>query len=215
MKVKYSFVTNSSSTSFVMTTQVEGKIKIKPDIDLKTMMEEHFEAFKLTRYSDKTYASGYFEGNGLEQEPNPYESPFCQIYLSTGDIVDGECYSDLNLNARYFSDSDDTDEPLTVLFVTIIAKEIRTSPDLEFNIDRIADMIKIIARKTSAPGIKNQLFFYSVPGEMDSGGWNGGDPMGSFCNSDECVVEMSQMGKILVSSTGELEMTTISLKEII
>ena len=198
MKRKLSFVTNSSSTSFILNTKINGKITPKHTKDnltelFKSITETPLsKLIKLKRtiaaFSDRNYVSAKFE-----------------------EIDDGNDYRQFCFEVclRYATDYED--EPKSVIYVDIQSnyRTIDPSKELTFLQDALIELIYRIVMYSSHR--RNKFVYSKIPAEMNSGGWDGGDAMGFYKETMECLRNELEIGTISITGGSKPKIVRKSL----
>jgi len=198
MKVKNSFITNSSSTSYILNNSISGKIKVKIPIDITNNFRELISSepltfdgftvdFEITDYSNAHFLSARFESDFNEL----YYHVYIGIYMRYATD-----YSEPSQDVVYIT--------LETNYVTsTIFEELQDLQILPFEL--ISRIVKKMAES------KSEFVYHKIPTDMLSGGWDGGDAMGSYQETSECLRNELEIGTITVSKDGEYTFNSKSL----
>lgn len=169
MKTKQSFVTNSSSTSFVLESNLDGMFfkKIDKEIHLHNKLREIIPNIEM-KYP---YTTGHYDytrndANGI-------------IYIP--DEIDGEVFGDnirINIRNGYYYNEEDLDSN-EVLYISMSITKRIYKENSQYNINNILNILKKIKLEIVGDNIKNKFIYFQYISEFIGDGW-GGDPMGPY-----------------------------------
>ncbi len=156
MKIKTDFVTNSSSTSYVLRSTVSG---ILPRLSGNYAMLKDF--YEHQEFLYEHYAHIHIDKS--EEEHDLYEEP---------------CYSiDLAIKDGYYYDEDENDDGRAVTFFDLKIELYNPyDHDQEKIVKGIIEtlLFKQLGEKITA----SQLSYFAFPSSISGDGWDGGDPGG-------------------------------------
>lgn len=181
MKIKQDFVTNSSSTSFILRSGCHLKQK-NINIDCKQVVINFLDKnnvidkkkINFSKYSDNKWT--FVNGTFLDTEDNS---------------------STISIELVLFEDYDnDVNEIIQSLIIDLVttSKLISTVDDEELYrkklIEILDDLLKDIPDNT-------EIFYHQEPCEISGDGWNGGDAMGIYNNTYDLYKNETKVEKLV------------------
>ncbi len=195
MKIKSDFVTNSSSTSFILDVKCSGFLPLM----LPASRNEAIGAEQYRKLGKKTklFIHKLFPNEKFE------------------DCFTGSGYAHITFNSDY-GDEEELETPLSVMIGNywdhidedekII--EQRSIVDIHMKAELIQHkspaelyIIKILKNMIKASGVKvsfSSFYYCASPKQTGSGGWNGGDPMGKYQTTPELMLNETRCGMIVI-----------------
>lgn len=184
MKIKSSFVTNSSSTSFVITSKTSGWFSGHQE-NLKKLTEEWIPDAEPT-----SILSIDSRSIGLD------------FPISSCDECDGEeGIGYISLRNIYKYDGDDMIEnnemyPNEITMIEIDVDGPRQHTSESVVLDKILHLVERLANAMCKEGDHVKLAHFQYPNDLMGDGWNGGDPAGQYAYTNECYIGEVKLGYI-------------------
>lgn len=195
MKIKSDFVTNSSSTSFILDIKCSGFLpQILPASRNQAIGAEEYKSLgeRTKKFIHKLFPNEQFD-----------------------DCFTGSGYAHVTMDSEY-GDERELDTPLSIVInnywdriseddETLEQKsiiDIHMKPQL-INHNSPAELyvIKILKNIIKISGIKvlfSSFYYCASPKQTGSGGWNGGDPMGKYQTTPELMLNETRCGMIVI-----------------
>lgn len=198
MKIKSDFVTNSSSTSFILDVKCSGFLpRILPASRHEAIGAEAYRKLgeKTKQFIHKLFPDKEFEdcftGSG-----------YAHITFDTGygDEVEEETPSSVMISNYwdYNDDQGETEEKpeaKSIIDIHMKPQLINHKSPVELYI------IKMIKNIVKVSGVKvpfSSFYYCASPKQTGSGGWNGGDAMGKYKTTPELMLNETRCGMIVI-----------------
>ncbi len=172
MKIKIDFITNSSSTSFTLSSVLTGYLPDAKYEDIKKFFP------KGEGYIREDYAHIWWETNDDYDNKGMKHS----IYLTREAIYDNV--------------SQEASRYRTIVEIKIdnfyINNEEGRKLNAQLSVEYLEKLLPII------PNANTHLLYFQYPSDMGDGGWNGGDPMGMYTSTPDCFRNETKTGTIYI-----------------
>lgn len=194
MKIKQDFVTNSSSTSFILNVKCTGFLPVK------YFSEKGYGYLEQKEITQKmTY--DVFNKSKFKIKSGTYTQNTAWMILTISeykqyehDIDPLEIILHLGNNNEWWDDNNDKVKCRNTIL------NIETKPQTIYHekpiIKEIEDLLKVIIEGLNIPFCS--LIYTCIPKNTGSGGWDGGDPQGKYTTTPELAIYETKVGNIFV-----------------
>jgi len=193
MKIKTDFVTNSSSTSFVLHTKCTGFLPVK-------YFSEQGHGYLAQKEITQNMITNLFKGSKYTIKTGTYSYNSTWLVLTNSEYEKNFDYPEtLEITLHMVNSNEWIDSDEEVKCVKTILN-IDTKPHTIIHVDPIneviEDLLKIIIKDVNIPFCS--LIYTCIPESTGSGGWDGGDPTGKYTTTPELAIHETKVGNIFI-----------------
>jgi len=194
MKIKTDFVTNSSSTSFILHTKCTGFLPVK-------YFSEKGDGYNERREITQNMMHNLFKGSKYTIKSSSYSTDSAFIVLTNSEYAKNDYYNDMPLEIiLHISNYREWVEAYNQVKCVNTILNIETKPctidhDEPIN-EEIEDLLKVIIKNINIPFCS--LIYTCIPKDTGSGGWDGGDAQGKYSTSPELALHETKVGNIFI-----------------
>ena len=173
MKIKCDFVTNSSSTGFILKNTITGVLTVSNDISVGDVAKV---------FDDNNQGYYYEDCVSITKGDDVFDEEYFNIYMKLVEFFVG--------------DSENTDIKVLLTIVENFSDNVNSSKPL----DRMKQTLEVLIGQSGIKVEDSKLMMTQNVVDFWGDGWDGGDPMGQYKNSHECMAHETLTGIVTIKN---------------